>query len=146
MSEIDWIRAIELWKSGGAVTNFLRDEFPKLRDSNGDPLPACVSEFLDDLLWCRIEPKKRRAINKSDIRMHYHSRMQSLKFWRVSGIQAFADPTGILLSDDGSDREKIIREIACIWKISESLVDTIIYPRFTKKEKSQRLKSGGNKR
>lgn len=129
MSEIDWIRAIELWKTGGAITNFMRDEFPKLRDSNGDPLPTCVSQFLDDLLWCRIKPKKGRAINKTDIRMHYRTRMQSLKFWRLTGHRLFSDPTGVLLGAEGSDRERVIREIACLWKISEPMVDVIIYPR-----------------
>jgi hypothetical protein len=120
----EWIRAIELWKSGGAITKFMEENFPKLRDANGDPLPDAVGSFLNDLLWCKIEPRKGKPLNESDIRQSFKQLMENRKIERaLSGDERNS------LRGEKTDREAVVEKLADTWKVSVATIDRIIYPR-----------------
>lgn len=125
--ELDWIRGIELWESGGAVTNFMRDEFPNLRDSNGEPLPQIVRDFLKDLLWCNRKPRKGRPLNKTDIREQYRRQIEYERFCQL--ISENADDSSAKLRGQKTIREKVIADIARAWNVSPATIDAIVYPR-----------------
>jgi len=120
----EWVRAVELWKSGGALTKFMEENFPLLRDSNGDPLPEIVGVFLRDLMWNKAPPRKGRALNKSDIREAFQMRMVMRKCDRAGSIDQETPLRG-----EKSDREAVLDELAELWKVSASTIDRIVSPR-----------------
>lgn len=120
----EWIRAIELWESGGAVTTFMKENFPLLRDSNGDPLPDFVGEFLNDLLWCKTKPRKGKPLNKSDIRKTFQQLMCNRQTERL-----FSGHESNSLRGEKTDREVVVDRMAVLWKVSPATIDRIIYQR-----------------
>ena len=120
----EWVRAVELWRSGGGLTEFMKENFPLLRDSNGDPLPEIVGIFLYDLMWNRARPRKGRPLNKSDIREAFQMHMVMRKCDRAGSIDQETPLRG-----EKSDREAVVDELAEVWKVGASTIDRIISPR-----------------
>lgn len=111
-----WAVSIELWKSGAVVSSFLREEIFGLRDAQGDPLPESVKNFLDDLIFCRVKPRKGRPRSKSAIIQAYKTRVILEKL----GNQTIVDQT---------PSERAIASIAADLNMSDSAISQIVHPR-----------------
>jgi len=114
-----WTLAVEAWKTGAVVTDFMRDQIVALRDADGAPLPESARAFLTDLVFCRIKPRKGRPISKTAIREGYRRR---LFHEQIEGLCAGATPS-----------ERAIASIASELKLSERTVSDIVYPRKSRK-------------
>lgn len=111
-----WTLAVEAWKSGAAVTDFMRDQLAGLRDADGDPLPEVVRAFLADLIFCKIKPRKGRPISKTIIKESYRTRL------------FFAQMTE--QTDRGATpSERVIQDLAKELNLSEATVSAIVHPR-----------------
>lgn len=111
-----WAVSIDLWKSGAVVSDFLRGEIAGLRDAQGDPLPESVRNFLDDLIFCRVKPRKGRPIPKSGIRQAY---ARELIFQQLDNSE----------NVDLTPSERAIASIAAELNMSESTISQIVHPR-----------------
>ena len=115
-----WDVSIDLWRSGSVVTDFLRDEISGLKDSQGDPLSESARNFLSDLVFCRVKPRKGRAVAKSAIRDAYATRLMIEQGRAVSGT-------------DLTPSERAIASIAKDLGMSESAISQIIHPRKSRR-------------
>ena len=111
-----WVIAIEAWKAGAVVTHFLRDQIAALRDADGDPIPEAARQFFADLIFCRIRPRRGRAISKTIVRRTYRDR---LFFEQVADQQPHGDPP----------HERAIQSLASELGMSEAAVSQIVHPR-----------------
>jgi hypothetical protein len=111
-----WILAVELWRSGAVVTDFMRDQLAGLRDADGDLLPEAVGKFLDDLVFCRIKPKPGRPVGKTAIRAAYAERL----FFEQMNSSALRGST---------PSERAIASLAKELHLSDGAVSLIVHPR-----------------
>ena len=117
-----WILAVEAWKSGAVVTDFMRDQIASLRDADGDPLPEAVRGFLADLVFLRVRPRKGRPISKTAIREAYRTRLF---------IEQLADEGGTHSGETPSER--VIQGIAKDLNLSEGGCSLAVHPRRGRK-------------
>lgn len=115
-----WQISVEAWKTGAVVTDFMRDQIATLRGSDGELLPESAREFLADLVFLRINPRKGRPISKTAIRESYRQRLFN---------EQVGDPG---LYNDGSPKDRAIRSIATELNLSERVVSGIVHPRKRK--------------
>lgn len=114
-----WTLAVEAWKTGAGVTDFMRDQLAALQDADGAPLPESARAFLTDLVFCRIKPRKGRPISKTAIRESYPQR---LFHEQIDGWRSGSTPS-----------ERAIRSIASELQLSERTVSEIVHPRTARK-------------
>ncbi len=114
-----WQTSIDLWKSGAVVTRFMEAQLAGLRSSNCEPLPEAVRAFLADLVFCRIKPRKGRAISRGAIRDAYRVRLM------LENLSEPAEP-----KEPGfTPSERVIKSIADDLKLSERTISEIVCPR-----------------
>ena len=124
-----WVTSVEVWKTGGAVTHFMRDQIAALRDADGRLLPEIVREFLNDLVFCKIKPpKKGRAIAITAIREAYKTRL----FWEQRGAEMRAF-RGTTLYNADSPKTRAIASIARDFKLSPRKISEVVHPRKARK-------------
>ena len=110
-----------IWRrtqNGGVMTrkHDMWAEIFGLRDAQGDPLPESVKNFLDDLIFCRVKPRKGRPRSKSAIIQAYKTRVILEKL----GNQTIVDQT---------PSERAIASIAADLNMSDSAISQIVHPR-----------------
>jgi hypothetical protein len=122
-----WRRAIEIWKDGASVANYLEADINGLRDADGDPLPDMAKQFFIDLLYLRVKPRRGRSLPKGDIREAYQMRLDMLT--HLPPPDASERLRGDLLS------ETVKKQLAEELKTSVATIDQLIYPRQSRKRR-----------
>ena len=119
-----WQTSIDLWKSGAVVTRFMEEQLAGLQSSDGEPLPEPVRAFLADLIFCRVKPRRGRAIPKSAIRESYRVRLM------LENLGEPAEP-----KEPGfTPSERVIQSIAGDLNLSERAISEIVHPRKSRRK------------
>ena len=83
--------AVELYRSGGALSAELEQTIKQLRTADGEALPTEVTQLLIDLLYGRAKPRAGRAVSPALVRESFrrvYERMKADDFFSGVAVPA----------------------------------------------------------
>jgi len=134
--EYGWVNsggvAMELYRTGAVATRFMQDDIRRLCAALPAPIDKEAAQFLLDLLFLKIKPRRGRGLSKTLVRQAFDTRMDVARLRALfeahgqSDASVTATPARI---GEGSLAQKVMRSIADDLNVSYSTIEHIIYPR-----------------